>query len=195
MEKNTEKTFQHHLDRILEVTVLKLVPFFVSPNSLTVLRFILLPFVLYFVWIGDYTFGFIIFTISALSDLIDGALARTRNHITKWGMFFDPLADKLLIGLTGLLLLFRFDLIHLAITIIIIDFVIGISAIYKGYFQGSPVKAHMTGKLKLMFQALGIGGVFLYAMTNLAIFFTLALWLLSAAVFFGIVSLLVYHSA
>ena len=65
------------------------------PNILTILRFILIPIILYFIFTGHYLLGFIFFTISGITDILDGAIARKFNLITNFGKLMDPLADKL----------------------------------------------------------------------------------------------------
>ena len=65
------------------------------PNILTILRFILIPVILYFIFTGHYLLGFIFFTISGITDILDGAIARKFNLITNFGKLIDPLADKL----------------------------------------------------------------------------------------------------
>ncbi|MCK5060157.1 MAG: CDP-alcohol phosphatidyltransferase family protein [Candidatus Pacebacteria bacterium] len=195
MKKDTVKNFQETLDGLLQASLLKLIPRFILPNAFTLLRIFLLPFLLYFFWIEEYGLAVILFAISAFSDLIDGALARTRNQVTEWGTFFDPLADKLLINLTGFFLLFHLGFIFLPMSIIFIDLIISVGAIYKKYTEGISTKAHITGKLKFTLQAFGVGTVMFYVLTEIPIFLTLGLWMLYGAVFFGAISLLVYHSA
>lgn len=65
------------------------------PNILTILRFILIHVILYFIFTGHYLLGFIFFTISGITDILDGAIARKFNLITNFGKLMDPLADKL----------------------------------------------------------------------------------------------------
>ena len=65
------------------------------PNILTILRFILIPIILYFIFTGHYLLGFIFFTISGITDILDGAIARKFNLVTNFGKLMDPLADKL----------------------------------------------------------------------------------------------------
>ena len=65
------------------------------PNILTILRFILIPVILYFIFTGHYLLGFIFFTISGITDILDGAIARKFNLISNFGKLMDPLADKL----------------------------------------------------------------------------------------------------
>lgn len=65
------------------------------PNILTILRFLFIPIILYFVFTGNYILGFIFFTISGITDILDGFIARKFNLISNFGKLMDPLADKL----------------------------------------------------------------------------------------------------
>lgn len=65
------------------------------PNILTILRFIFIPIILYFIFTGNYILGFIFFTISGATDILDGCIARKFNLISNFGKLMDPLADKL----------------------------------------------------------------------------------------------------
>lgn len=65
------------------------------PNILTILRFIFIPIILYFIFIGNYVLGIVFFTISGITDVLDGFIARKFNLISNFGKLMDPLADKL----------------------------------------------------------------------------------------------------
>ncbi len=64
------------------------------PNILTIIRFILIPFIVYFILVGEYISAFITLTISGITDILDGFIARRFNFITNFGKLVDPLADK-----------------------------------------------------------------------------------------------------
>ena len=64
------------------------------PNILTIIRFLLIPFILLNVFIGNYILAFVFFTISGITDIADGFIARKFNFITNFGKLIDPLADK-----------------------------------------------------------------------------------------------------
>ena len=75
------------------------------PNKLTMLRVILVPLFMFFLLLrnSDYSiyyevFALIIFILAAITDGLDGYLARKQQAITKFGKILDPLADKLLIS-------------------------------------------------------------------------------------------------
>ena len=65
------------------------------PKILTSIRFILIPFIFISVISKHYLTGLIIFPISAITDILDGFIARKYNYITDIGKLIDPLADKL----------------------------------------------------------------------------------------------------
>lgn len=64
------------------------------PNLLTILRFLLIPIILCFIIKEDYIMSFIVLTISGITDVLDGWIARKFNFITNFGKLIDPLADK-----------------------------------------------------------------------------------------------------
>ena len=75
------------------------------PNRLTMLRLCLVPVVMVLLllpvsvlpWQAVYASGAVLFILTALTDMLDGKIARGRNLITDFGKFMDPLADKLLV--------------------------------------------------------------------------------------------------
>ena len=64
------------------------------PNALTIVRFILIPFIIVYIAQDKYIEAFIFLTISGLTDVLDGVIARKFNFITNFGKLIDPLADK-----------------------------------------------------------------------------------------------------
>ncbi len=64
------------------------------PNILTISRFIFIPFIIIFLVRNMYLLAFIFLTLSALTDVLDGFIARKFNLITDFGKLMDPLADK-----------------------------------------------------------------------------------------------------
>lgn len=64
------------------------------PNVLTILRFFIIPFIVYYLIGDNYITAFILLTLSGLTDVLDGAIARKFNFITNFGKLIDPLADK-----------------------------------------------------------------------------------------------------
>ena len=68
------------------------------PNTLTIIRFLLIPFIVACIFNGNFIAAFIIFTISGITDIADGFIARKFNLVSNFGKLMDPLADKLLVS-------------------------------------------------------------------------------------------------
>ena len=180
-------------DRLLAATFLKLLPRRVTANQITIFRFFTVPFIAYFVYRGFYLSTLTIFAISAFTDALDGALARTTNRITEWGKMFDPLADKILIGLTTIILVPRYFGIGLAITILAIDmFLIGSAYFFKNT-AGKHIRANWWGKLKMILQSVGVSILLLYAVLNFPVLLLAAQYLLYASIVFAVISVITYN--
>lgn len=65
------------------------------PNILSICRILLIPVIVISVFFENYILALIIFTLSSLTDIIDGYIARNYDAITNVGKLLDPLADKL----------------------------------------------------------------------------------------------------
>lgn len=74
------------------------------PNSITILRLILIPPIIFSLLFDRYKLAFSLFCIAGFTDAIDGYLARKFHWISRWGSMVDPLADKLLMAMTFLTL-------------------------------------------------------------------------------------------
>lgn len=64
------------------------------PNILTLSRFLLIPIIVLYLLQGNYILAFVFLTISGLTDILDGTIARKFNYISNFGKLIDPLADK-----------------------------------------------------------------------------------------------------
>lgn len=67
------------------------------PNSLTILRIFLIPVLVGFLVYAHYSYALVTLLIAALTDGLDGTIARLANQRTQFGAYLDPLADKLLL--------------------------------------------------------------------------------------------------
>ena len=126
------------------------------PNILTIIRFLLIPFIIYFLAINQYIVGVILFIISGITDVVDGAIARKFNFITDFGKLMDPLADKLLVCSALIALV---DLGKLAGWIVIV--IIAREFIISGFRlvasdNGVVIAASYWGKFKTTFQMIMI---------------------------------------
>ena len=64
------------------------------PNILTIIRFIFIPFIIVSIALNNYITAIILFTLSSITDVLDGFIARHFNAISDFGKLMDPLADK-----------------------------------------------------------------------------------------------------
>lgn len=180
------------IDRLLAATLLPLLPSALTPNQLTVARFVLVPIVCFLILTDQFLAGFIFFIIAALTDALDGALARTRNQITDWGIIYDPVADKLLITSLALILITRYLNLILAVIIILVELALVLLAYLR--FRGKLVPAKTVGKIKMILECVGVGFILLYTVSPQVIFLTVATYLLYLAILFALLSLSIYRS-
>lgn len=89
------------------------------PNILTIIRFLLIPIILLFLFSGNYLLAFIFFTISGITDILDGYIARKFNFVSNFGKLMDPLADKLT-QISMLAALFFLNIVPVWILIIVL---------------------------------------------------------------------------
>ena len=137
------------------------------PNKLTIFRIILVPIMViipFFNIQGEflgipitYLVIDLIFIIASITDKLDGTIARSRNLVTTFGKFLDPIADKILV-LAALIMLVDFEKIPAWIPIIILfrEFVVSgyrLIAVEKG---GKVIAASVWGKLKTVTQMIAI---------------------------------------
>jgi len=137
-------------------------PGFVTPNFITVARLLLVPCGVYTLFKNggdDSTWQIIswfIFFFLGLSDILDGNLARSRNKITEFGKFLDPVADKVMIG-AAMISLSILGRMPWWITIVILGREIGITLLRLAIIRRGVIAANKGGKIKATFQSFGVG--------------------------------------
>ena len=125
------------------------------PNKLTLARVILVPFFVFFMLtdIVPYSpvIALVIFIAASVTDALDGHIARSRNLVTNFGKFLDPLADKVLV-VSSLICLNSIGVIGAVPVIIIVarEFMVsGLRLVTAN--EGVVVAAGIWGKLKTAF--------------------------------------------
>jgi len=176
-------------DHFLKWTLLRLIPKTVTPNQMTLVRVCLTPVMAWFLATHNYTLGIIIFVIAALTDALDGAMARTRNQITKFGMLFDPFADKFLIGVTILFVVLQNYDWRLGVAILIVEIVIVLTALVAEVKFKTVRAANGWGKIKMILQVLAVFLTLAGLIWHATSLFTVASWLFGVAIGFAIMSL------
>lgn len=186
MSHQTSEIYLH--DRILDRVILWAIPRWVYPNYITLVRFILTPFVVYVNYIGNYRLGIPLFLFAAFTDAIDGSLARTRGQITDLGKMIDPLADKLLIGSMVVLLLFQNFDSRLAYAVLGVEAIFIVLASVRR-ITGSVGQANVWGKIKMMLQCIAVFLILLGLTFGNTLLFAVASWIFGAAIVFALISL------
>ncbi|MEA2092820.1 MAG: CDP-alcohol phosphatidyltransferase family protein [Patescibacteria group bacterium] len=176
------------IDRVLDKFFLFTIPKFVTPNHLTIIRYITVPIVFFLLIYQYYFLGLLLFIFSAFTDALDGALARTRKQITNWGKIHDPLADKLLIGFSGVVVISKYIGVEVIILIIILEILTIIIALSL-YDKNNNLGAKLPGKIKMIFQSLGVGSLLVYAVQSTSLILLTATILLYISIFFSVFNL------
>ena len=127
------------------------------PNTLTLLRILTIPFFLECLAYHLYWEALVIFAIGGLTDFLDGLTARWMNQQTALGAYLDPVADKLLV-ITSYIMLGSIDGIPMWLTVVVVarDFiiVIGYGIIYVLVEERLQVRPSRIGKWSTTLQLL-----------------------------------------
>lgn len=162
------------------------------PNAITVFRLLLIPL---FIWLyisrQNYTGAVLIIALSAISDIVDGKIARHFNMISELGKMLDPIVDKLTQGGMFYCLLHRFP--HMIFPLIILavkEIVTGIMSLIAIHRSSAVEGAEWPGKLTT---ALLYAAVFIHilwpqidAALSDGIIGVCIGWMLFAFVFYGL---------
>lgn len=141
------------------------------PNRLTVLRILIVPFVM-ICMLCDFAYSGIaaavLFVLASVTDWLDGYIARKRNLVTNFGKIMDPLADKLLVAAvllclveTGVcpswcaMLIFAREFLVLGMRVVAVA-------------EGIAVQANMWGKVKTVIQFIAMTIAILFANSGIA---------------------------
>ncbi len=175
-------------DRLFEAVLAPLFPKWVRPNHLTALRLLLIPVVLYYLAIDRFAVGLPLFLFAALTDWFDGALARTRRQITEWGIAYDPVVDKLLIGSV----LFVVVLEHVNFTLGMALLGVETFMIVMGWYRrlrGKVEPANVWGKIKMVAEVVGLSSLLVALAWKVDLFVDLSTGTLTLALIFAIISI------
>ena len=184
------------------------------PNKLTIGRIITSIIILVMLMIPWYNIGFefptfaiggkiivdlkyiiagVLFVIAALTDFLDGHIARSRNLVTDFGKVMDAIADKVLVN--GLLIILAYDgFISIAIPVIIItrDIFVDAFKMASGN-KGKVVAASYAGKAKTMCMMIGMALTMFYNLSFELIGINVAYALIIIATILSVVSGVQYY--
>lgn len=160
-----------------------------TANKITLIRLALIPVLLFFLLTDIVAYSqyiaVAVFLLAALTDSIDGHIARKYNQITDFGKFIDPLADKILVVSALICMVQSGQISALAVIIIIArEFIVtGLRIIAIG--SGKVIAAAPSGKLKTIVQIAVISIIMAaQGMSESAVYFNIVLeclvWLMVA---------------
>ena len=131
------------------------------PNKLTCLRIALVPIFVVFMalpveWTWTKWTALAIYIVASFTDFLDGHISRKNDIVTKFGRIMDPLADKLLVS-SGFVMLAGLNVIPAWIAVVIVfrDFFVTSLRMF-GADNNSDLAAHFSGKIKTVFQLIGV---------------------------------------
>ena len=140
------------------------------PNKLSVLRVFCIPVIVVLLYLGDNTCRLAaagVFILGSLTDLLDGKIARKYNLVTDFGKFIDPVADKLLV-LTTLIMLVHLGLMPAWIVIVILCRELAVDGLRMvAVTKGQIIAAGPLGKWKTACQMVLISAMLIL---NLGVF-------------------------
>lgn len=186
MRKPKSINVQKILDNYVNKIFLRFIPSSVTPNQITAVRFILVPVVYALLLQHLYILGLIVFAIAALTDLLDGAMARTRNQITDLGKVIDPIADKLLIITVLLFVGWQYLIIKVFVIYIIFEMIAVLVGFFFAPLIGRPIGANVFGKIKLNLQCLSFGLFILGVIISSHVLVRFSIYVLFIALVFAI---------
>jgi CDP-diacylglycerol--glycerol-3-phosphate 3-phosphatidyltransferase len=155
------------------------------PNALTVGRLLMVPVFVVVAWIGFdrdsdawQAWAAVLFGAAAITDLVDGELARRTNQVTSFGKIVDPIADKALTG-SALVILSWFGLLPWWVTVVIVTREVVVTLLRFWVIRHGVIAASRGGKFKT---ALQIVAITLYLLPLAAGADEVAIWIMAAAV-------------
>lgn len=169
------------------------------PNILTILRFLLIPPIVITIANEEFILALVFLVLSAITDVLDGAIARKFDLVTDFGKLVDPLADKMT-QLSILITLSVKDIIPLWILIIVIikelAMIIGASFLYK---KELVVSSKWYGKLAtvLFYIAIGCSLVIRYLNNNIleTPIYNFSIYIFCLAILATLLALVLYFRA
>ena len=159
------------------------------PNKLTVLRLCLVPVIIVFGMLPDSIVNFylscficaVLFIGTAVTDMLDGKIARKHGLITDFGKFLDPIADKFMVIGTMFVILYKFPHLHtiMIFTLMIVVFrelAVTSMRLVVSTGQNIVIAANYLGKIKTVSQIVCVSTIFLEPVVQLVVKFIVNLF-------------------
>ena len=174
-------------------------------NFLSCLRIVLIPILALVFFISEQSpriFLVSIFIISCVTDYLDGYVARKMNQVSMLGKFLDPVADKLLVVTSSLLVLFDYNslIIFIPVCIIVLREVlvsalrewVAMSNLKESFRKGKSLEVNYIAKIKTFIQMLSIGFLLFRGTVFTIDTYIIGLYGIYFAAFLSLLSMLIY---
>jgi len=130
------------------------------PNFLTLIRILTIPFFLIYLAYHRYGEAFVVFVLGGVTDFLDGLTARMMNQQTAIGAYLDPVADKLLV-ITSFVMLGLIDGVPMWLAVVVVSrdvlLILGYGIIFLLVAERPQAKPSWIGKCSTMLQLLTVG--------------------------------------
>ena len=166
------------------------------PNFITLLRFLMVPAVVYALLVGEMLPAFVIFVIAGLSDGVDGFIARHYDQQSELGTYLDPIADKALLVSVFIMLAILGYLPQWLVVLVVSRDVLIVMAVLVSSLMAQPVDMNpiLVSKANTAFQIALVSlvlaelafGIRLGELTTILIYVVAVLTILSAAAYFRV---------
>ena len=184
--------FQKYSDTFLAKTLLPFIPHSISPNQVSWARIASLPFIYFLLSSEQYAWGLALFMLAALTDALDGAMARVRDKITETGKILDAVADRGLIIIVAVMLIPAYFGWWLLIAIGLLEAFNGLMAYRSRRKLGMNPGANWAGKVKMFIQCIAFGMMFVALLSGSLAWIAYAYPLLVVSLLFALMQSFLY---
>jgi CDP-diacylglycerol--glycerol-3-phosphate 3-phosphatidyltransferase len=163
-------------------------PTWIRPNHLTILRLVLVPVVLLLLYFEHRWWALAAFIVATCTDFIDGAMARSRRQTSTFGVYVDPIADKLLVGAVLAWVGHGYLVVQIFLAFIALELLftaVGVPLLLR---SGSSQPSNLFGKAKMIAQSLALLLFLIAGILDLSTLLEASLYLLWLALALAVVS-------
>lgn len=186
--RKAQPGFQRAMDAFIRKAFLWACPTWIRPNHLTVLRLALIPVILVLLHLDHRWWALGTFVAAMSTDFTDGAMARTRDQITTFGIYMDPVADKILVAAVLAWTGYEYLVVQIILAFIVLELVLSAVGARILLRTGDARASNVFGKLKMTVQSVALLLFLVFGILDLSTGVTVALYLLWLALALGVLS-------
>ena len=184
----TQPGFQRTMDRIVVKTCLWAIPNWIKPNHLTVLRLLFIPVILVLLCFEYRWWALGMFVVATCTDFVDGAMARARRQTSTFGVYMDPVADKLLVAAVLAWVGWRYLVVQIFLAFIVLELILTAVGVPLLLRTRSSQPSNIFGKAKMVAQSLALFLFLIAGILDLHTLTTVSLYLLWLALALAVIS-------